>query len=314
MIRRRQADERDTGADDNAPVEPLPVCAVIPAYRRAGTVGRAVRSALAQTRPPARVLVVDDGSGDDTAQAARAAGADVLELPVNRGQSAARNAGIATAAEPWIALLDSDDEWFPHHLERLWAARDGHVLLGARCVALLPGHPPRLWGYRSERPEVIRAGTVAWPENPFIPSAVLVERAAVLAAGGFAEDEPLAEDLDLWWRLLEERTGLAVPQVGAAYHVHGEQASADRDGMKAARLRLYARYRGRSWYDGRLPHRFAALDAWDGRDAQEIARAVARPQGAFGLAAALLFRRRKRLAARREVARLRSDGLLGDDA
>jgi glycosyltransferase involved in cell wall biosynthesis len=291
-------------------VEPLPVCVVIPAYRRAAAVGRAVGSALAQTRPAARVLVVDDGSGDGTAQAARAAGADVLELPANGGKGAARNAGIRAAREPWIAFLDSDDEWFETHLERLWAVRGDHAIVGARCVALAPGRPPRLWGFRSERPAVVRARTVAWPENAFIPSAVLAERAALLAAGGFAEDEPLAEDLDLWWRLLEQRTGLAVPYVSAAYHVHGEQASADRDGMKAARLRLYASYRARGWYDRRLPDRLAAVDAWDRRDRGELARAVARPQGGLGLVLQLAFRRRKRRAERRELDRLRREGRL----
>ena len=104
---------------------PLPVTVIIPAYNRADTVAQAVASALAQhPAPPAEVLVVDDGSADDTAEVAERAGARVVRHAVNQRLGAARNTGLSHATQPWIALLDSDDEWLPHHLASLWPHHD----------------------------------------------------------------------------------------------------------------------------------------------------------------------------------------------
>src|SRR3954469_17155942 len=119
----KQHNSRDMGH------EPLPVSVVIPAYRRAAMAERAVRSAFAQRRPPAEVIVVDDASGDDTAARVEAAGARVVVHDRNRGRGAARNSGLRAAANDWVALLDSDDAWLPEHLTTLWPARDDHLLL-----------------------------------------------------------------------------------------------------------------------------------------------------------------------------------------
>jgi glycosyltransferase involved in cell wall biosynthesis len=102
---------------------PLPVSVVIPAYDAGRFVAKAVATALAQTRAPLEVLVVDDGSRDDTAAVARAAGATVLSQR-NAGPGAARNAGVRAAQGSWIAFLDADDAWHPEKLERQWAAHE----------------------------------------------------------------------------------------------------------------------------------------------------------------------------------------------
>ena len=80
---------------------------------------RALDSVFAQTRAPAQVIVVDDGSTDGTAEWVAARYQQItLLIQENRGVSAARNRGIEAAAGEWIALLDSDDEWTPTKLER----------------------------------------------------------------------------------------------------------------------------------------------------------------------------------------------------
>jgi glycosyltransferase involved in cell wall biosynthesis len=99
----------------------LPVAVVIPAYNRARHVASAIESVLAQTRPPAEIIVVDDGSTDDTAAVAQSCGANVLRQS-NAGVSAARNAGVRIAKSPWIAFLDSDDLWAANKLEVQWEA------------------------------------------------------------------------------------------------------------------------------------------------------------------------------------------------
>src|SRR3954464_2844452 len=92
----------------------IPVSVVIAAYNRADMLRRAIASVRAQ-RPavPAEIVVVDDASSDATADVAEVLGATVVRHPVNRGESAARNSAIEAAAQPWIAVLDSDDEWLP---------------------------------------------------------------------------------------------------------------------------------------------------------------------------------------------------------
>ena len=97
---------------------------IIPAYNVSGIIGRAIRSAAAQTFPPLEILVIDDCSTDDTVEVVRALRREIpsirlLSTPANGGPSAARNVGLREAKADWIALLDSDDAWKPGRLERL---------------------------------------------------------------------------------------------------------------------------------------------------------------------------------------------------
>lgn len=87
---------------------------VIPAFNAGRTLRDAIDSVLAQTVPPAAIVLVDDGSSDDTAAIARGYGAQVrLIVQENRGPAAATDAGIACIDAPVIAGLDADDVWFP---------------------------------------------------------------------------------------------------------------------------------------------------------------------------------------------------------
>src|SRR3984957_11222325 len=97
---------------------------IIPAYNVSGIIGRAIRSAVAQTLPPLEILVIDDCSTDDTVEVVRVLGREIpslrlLSTPVNGGPSAARNVGLREAKADWIALLDADDAWKPGRLKRL---------------------------------------------------------------------------------------------------------------------------------------------------------------------------------------------------
>jgi len=101
------------------------VSVVIPVYRGAATLERALRSVAAQTLLPAEVIVVDDASDDDTPERLAALGRQewpfalqLLRLPENKGPGEARNAGWAVATGEWVAFLDADDGWLPEKLER----------------------------------------------------------------------------------------------------------------------------------------------------------------------------------------------------
>jgi glycosyltransferase involved in cell wall biosynthesis len=104
------------------------VSVVIPTFNRGRVVGEAIESALAQTHTPLEVIVVDDGSTDDTAQrVARVTDPRLRYLSrPHAGVSAARNAGIAVAGGEHVAFLDSDDLWKPTKLEAELAALERH--------------------------------------------------------------------------------------------------------------------------------------------------------------------------------------------
>jgi glycosyltransferase involved in cell wall biosynthesis len=244
--------------------EPLPVSVVIPAWRCADYVEAAVHSAQTQTSPPLEVIVVDDASGDGTAERARAAGATVIEHEANEGVGAARNAGVEAARGEWIALLDCDDEWLPHHLETLWAARGPHVLVSAAAATFGDAGRPRALGWARRRPLVMHSPARAVvPENPVRTSGVLFKRADAVAVGGFRPEQRRAQDLDMWLRLLERGTGLCVPVVTNRYRVHPSQASADRPTGWDAQRAILRSYADRSWCTQRvLKEREGAL-AWD---------------------------------------------------
>ena len=93
------------------------ITVVIPAHNAGEHLGRALESVLAQTRPADEILVVDDGSTDNTAEVARSYGSAVTYLYQDqRGAGAARNRGIEAATGDWVAFLDADDEWLPEKL------------------------------------------------------------------------------------------------------------------------------------------------------------------------------------------------------
>ena len=131
------------------------ISVVIPAFNREQTVGRAIESVLAQTRPPAQILLVDDGSTDGTA-ASIARYSDRVEYVCqpNAGASAARNDGVERATSAWVAFLDSDDHWFDDHLERM-----------ADAIAATGGSAA--FYFADTRPPAIEGGASWWDECGF---------------------------------------------------------------------------------------------------------------------------------------------------
>ncbi len=113
------------------------VCVVIPAFNEARFIGSVV---LGLKRRPVDILVVDDGSSDDTAEIARAAGAEVLRLPANQGKGAALNAGLShirQTAPDAIVIIDADGQHLPDELERVVQpilAGQADIVIGSRYL------------------------------------------------------------------------------------------------------------------------------------------------------------------------------------
>lgn len=192
----------------------LVVAVVIPARDALPDVLDAVESALAQTRPPAEVLVVDDGSRDGTGTAVEARFGHDPRAPVRvlRGcfgsAAAARNAGWRAAAAPWIALLDADDAWEPEKLERtaevLARAPEAAWFFSDGSFRTLGGEVHPSWfALYADLPEAYVGSPVAGliEVNFVLTSSVVARRDVLELAGGFDETLSHAEDLDLWIRL-----------------------------------------------------------------------------------------------------------------
>ncbi len=170
---------------------------------------------------------MDDGSDDETSEVARRLGAKVVRHPKNLGLADARNTGLRSTSQPWVALLDSDDEWLPGHLAHLWRLRDDHALVAG--AALRCGVDPRndrYHGTSGRMPRILDSGDqLVVPENIIPVSASMVKREVAIEAGGFQAQHGVTEDLDLWLRVLANHTAICSPEVSVIYHVHGEQMS-----------------------------------------------------------------------------------------
>lgn len=271
----------------------LPVSVVIPAYNRPAMTRRAVVSALAQVpEPPAEVIVVDDASSDGTGAAAAEAGARVIRHEHNRGEAGARNTGVEAARQPWIALLDSDDEWLPNCLATLWPYREGNVLVGGASLIRGPAGD-RYGGVLGGRPARLRSpAALVYPENFIAASGTLARREDVRVVGGYREGLRQGADMDLWIRLLERGPGIVLPEPVVVYHVHAGQVTQDSAAMASGHRAVASRYAGRAWWSSTSLERWEGGASWDA--ARRAWRTGRRLEAARGLVS--LLRRPVRLS------------------
>jgi glycosyltransferase involved in cell wall biosynthesis len=179
------------------------VSAIIPTYNRGWVLREAIDSVLAQTYPRLELIVVDDGSSDDTPSILTAYGEQLRTLrQPNRGVSAARNAGVAAARGELIAFLDSDDLWLP---EKITAQVDYFQEHPQSWIC----QTQELWIRRGRRVNPKqrhrKAGGMIFMRSLELclvsPSAVMLRRELLERVGGFDEALPACEDYDLWLRI-----------------------------------------------------------------------------------------------------------------
>ena len=216
------------------------VSASIPTYNRGRTVLRALRSVYAQRIPVNEVIVIDDGSSDDTAERIQTEFPGVnLICQAQHGVSHARNRGIDAARGEWLAFLDSDDEWLPIKIEtQLNAVRNNS---SSRIC-----HSNEIWIRKGHRvnPMDKHRKHGGWifehclPRCAISPSSVLLHRSAVEEFGNFDESLPVCEDYDLWLRLTATLPVMLISEpLVKKYGGHTDQLSRSRWGMDRYRIR-----------------------------------------------------------------------------
>ena len=194
------------------------VSVIIPTYNRAAKVRNAVESALDQTFSDIEVIVVDDGSSDDTGKILQEAYGDRIRYfaQANQGVSAARNKGLAEARGEWIALLDSDDVWEKEKLEWQFKAleRFGSRCGGcytdtrffnypeARTMFQLAEESYRHEGMMGVNTDVLRVLLSPGGGGMVVCTCTLLVRADVVArSGGFNPNLRFGEDSEFMFRL-----------------------------------------------------------------------------------------------------------------
>lgn len=206
-----------------------PVSVVIPTYNRDWALARALDSVCRQTYPNREIIVVDDGSCDQTPDLLSSYTGRVRVVRTgNRGVSAARNTGIKQAAGRFVALLDSDDSWtadkldvqirfFRQHPDALICQTEETWIRNGRHVN------PR---NRHKKP----SGLIFEPSLHLClvsPSAVMMKRSLFDMVGLFDETFPVCEDYDLWLRV--SAAGIPIHRIDrpctVKYGGHGDQLS-----------------------------------------------------------------------------------------
>lgn len=177
------------------------ISVVIPTFNRQKWVGAAIESVLSQSFKPAEVIVVDDGSSDDTEALVRNYPVEYVRQ-ANRGPSAARNHGVKLSTGNWLAFLDSDDQWLPSKLEQqimgleqqrevsLVYTGERWIRNGKRVNPCKHHQKHSGWIY----PECLKLCLIS-------PSSVMMRRELFLEMGGFEESYWTAEDYDLWLKI-----------------------------------------------------------------------------------------------------------------
>jgi glycosyltransferase involved in cell wall biosynthesis len=218
---------------------PVPsVSVILPTYNRARLLPRAIASVLGQSFTDFELLVVDDGSSDDTEQVVR--GFDdprVVFLPAERnlGDAGARNRGVGQARGEWLAFQDSDDEWLPgklaRQLEYAGTLPGDFAAIGSSLLRFIGGPVQRIDWPLAEAGAAcgeVSRGAFIVGFCAYLQS-LIVRRAAFLELGGFDSRVKARSDFEFCLRLLGRHRMAAVTEVLALSYETAEGISLRRD-------------------------------------------------------------------------------------
>lgn len=199
----------------------MKIAAVITAYNSAATIAHAIESVLQQTRKADRIVVVDDGSADDTVAIVRRFPQVTLVERLNGGAAAARNSGMEAAGDAdWLALLDGDDAWLPEKLAYIEQAAEAHPEAAVLFSSVLAVEGHRVDERVGCREWVLGVDELLRGCAILTPSSAVVRRSAAWAVGGFNESRRDGEDWEFWLKLAFLGPLRRVPGPLAVYHIH----------------------------------------------------------------------------------------------
>lgn len=219
---------------------PPRVSVVMPSWNAAPTIRQAIGSVLDGSFQDVEVIVVDDGSTDDTAASVEAFGAPVrlLRQHPRRGPSAARNRAIQEARGELVAFLDADDLWHPDKLRHQITHMDAAPDVGLVYTNVWNTDGDTFLPMNRSARRVARTGDVyeaLFQENFIVTSTVLVRRSVLVDVGGFDESLTISEDFDLWLRIARGHRVGFVDRPLTFYRMREGSAFSDLERRLAAR-------------------------------------------------------------------------------
>jgi glycosyltransferase involved in cell wall biosynthesis len=191
----------------------MTISVVIPAYNSEAHIERAIDSVLGQSVAADEIIVIDDGSTDGTADVVAGFGDKVKYIrQENAGAGAARNTGIEAATSEWIAFLDSDDEWEAekNRLQTELIDRNPDISWAySNCYLYLASQASRKNLLNQEKAEKLLEGADCFDNYlnihakgfPAWTGTVIAKKEAIIKVGMFNPNLPLAQDIDLWFRI-----------------------------------------------------------------------------------------------------------------
>ncbi|RYY39140.1 MAG: glycosyltransferase [Chitinophagaceae bacterium] len=228
------------------------ITVLMPAYNAAEYIANAVRSVLAQTFADFELLVVDDGSTDDTASIVRSftdGRIRLLQQP-NGGVATALNVGLLAARAPLIVRFDADDLCAPERLHVQWELmqRNPQLVIAGTAVEYVDAHGTPVFSWQPPAYDHAQLLEVLPRTCPFIHSSVVYRRSAVLAAGGYPEGAHTFEDHLLWTKLLPTGRGLNLPEPLLQVRLNVASVTID----ERWRPRSFRRIKARALRDGSI--------------------------------------------------------------
>jgi glycosyltransferase involved in cell wall biosynthesis len=214
------------------------ISAVIPTYNYARFIGETLGSVFGQTLVPDEIVIVDDGSTDDTEAVLREFGDQIRYVrQANGGVCAARNRGVAEASHELIAFLDADDILEPTYLEKMSSRyyQDDEIELVHCGVRLFDSDTGETISFDLEGGEDgVDVNLLLW-ESPHFPAPgiVLVSRKAFDAVGGFDVRQKVGEDWDFCYRVARKYKIGFVPEALINYRIHDRAAHHNVDDMES---------------------------------------------------------------------------------
>jgi glycosyltransferase involved in cell wall biosynthesis len=206
------------------------VSVIIPTYNREKFIGRAIESVLAQTYKNFEIVVVDDGSTDNTRKALEPFDGKIKYIyQENGGSSSARNRGLQESTGEYIAFLDSDDTWTPNKLAVQLDILDKNKHTGiVYSKMLMFNEKGERIGTKPDDPSGRNFEELIEISGDIPTSSVLTRRECFDKAGLFDENLPTMQDFDMWLRISEHYDIYEYEESLAYYYRHNQQNTSSR--------------------------------------------------------------------------------------
>ncbi len=227
----------------------MDISVIIPTYNRANTIERSIRSVMDQTYPVSEIIVVDDGSVDDTQQVVlgiEESRIKYLKQEENRGNAAARNIGVRKAGFDMIAFHDSDDEWRSDKIKKQVEYFEAHE----NCRFLYTAYEKHFLSYDMIVPDLQSKGKKDGQmlaellyQNTVGAPTILMEKSLFEEAGGFDESMKNLVDWDFAIRISKKTDIGFLPEVLLDVAASTDAVTSDRSGYYQSRCYLLRKYR-----------------------------------------------------------------------